>query len=322
MRGPFDRPVGREAIVERIGAHPLGDAPGAMRAAFERLVLGDSRDPFDMAGGSRVLGSPVLELRGSDRLPGGLTVLPHVDPFGTGASERYRPDRQIVWLHGGGYVFGSPETHLRAAARLATLTGTPVFLPRYRLAPEHPWPAPLEDALGVARAALGVGIRLVLAGDSAGGHLALVAALELARTGTPVAGLALMAPNTDRTGLSGTREAMSPRDPMNDDGDDRALARLAFGAMPVDHPHVSPVLDDPSLLPPTHIEVGDPEVLLGDARILHDRARAAGADCTLHVEPELLHMGQLWTPWWEPADASLDRLAARACGWLGVKPKR
>ena len=313
---PFDGTIEREAIVARIEAHDLGDTPDAMREGFERLVLGEGRDPYDAGdgrGARTVLGSPVFE--GVD----GLTVLPRVEPDAEGGGERYAPDRQIVWLHGGGYVFGSPETHLRPAARLATLTATPVLLARYPLAPEHLWPAPLEFTLDVARRSIAGGAQLVLAGDSAGGHLALVTALALAREGRAPAGLLLMSPNTDRTGLSDTREAMEDADPMVSDEDDRALARMAFGDMPDDHPHVSPVLDDLSVLPPTHIEVGDPEVLLGDAHVLYARASEAGTEVSLHVEPDMLHMGQLWTPWWPKAEDSITRLAAHARDCLGLE---
>ena len=318
--GPFGGAVDRAAIVARIEAHPIEGTPEAMRTAFGRLVLGRARDPYDEPGGSTVLGSPVLA--GAD----GLTVLPRVDPNDAGGAERYAPDRLLVWFHGGGYAFGSPETHGRPAAQLATMTGAPVLLPRYPLAPEHRWPAQLTHALEVASRALAAPsprtangrTRVVLAGDSAGGHLALVAALELTRRGTPPAGLLLFAPNTDRTGLSDTRARMTSLDPMNADADDRVLARLCFGAMPDDHPHVSPLLDDLSPLPPMHIEVGDPEVLLDDARMLHERATAAGRDATLHVQPGFLHMGQLWAPWWSEAEASLARAAARAAKWLGT----
>ena len=317
--GPFDGPVDRAAILRRIEVHPIDveGKPSAMRAAFERLMLGDDRDPYDRPGGSTVLGSPVLA--SAD----GLTVLPRVDPADAGGAERYAPDRLVIWFHGGGYVFGSPETHLRPAARLATLVGAPVLLPRYPLAPEHRWPAQLDHALDVSHRALtapsahgSARACVVLAGDSTGGHLALVAALELARRGTPPAGLLLFAPNTDRTGLSDTRRRMTPLDPMNADADDQALARMCFGDLPAAHPHASPVLDDLGLLPPTHVEVGDSEVLLGDSMALHDRARAAGAGCTIHVEPGFLHMGQLWCPWWDTAEASISRGAIRVRDWV------
>lgn len=318
--GPFATAITRDAIVDRITDHPIDteSEPETMRAAFARLVLGNDRDPYDGSDTAAVLGSPVLA--SAD----GLTVLPRVDPSLVGGGERYTPDRLVIWFHGGGYVFGAPETHLRPAARLAARLGVPILLPRYPLAPEHEWPAQFEFALDIATRALASPsphgangrARIVLAGDSAGGHLALVAALELGRRDMSPAGLLLFAPNTDRTDLSDTRERMSPRDPMNADRDDRRLATMCFGDMPNDHRQISPVRDDLRLLPPAHIEVGDPEVLLGDSVVLHERARAAGADCTLHVEPNLLHMGQLWCPWWEQANASVARAADRAKGWL------
>ena len=315
---PFSGPIDRDAIIRWIEANPIEGSPEAMREAFARLALGEDRDPYDEPGGATVLDSPVIETR---RGVGSLTVLPALTPEqigSVGGGERYAPDRMIVWFHGGGYVFGSPETHARPAARLATLARSPVLLPRYRLAPEATWPTPLNDALAVLRPLLALGVRIVLAGDSAGGHLALVAALEMAKGGTPVHGLVLCAPNTDRTGLSGTRERMTPLDPMNADEDDRSLARMMFGDMPHDHPQVSPVLQDLARLPPTHVEVGDPEVLLGDSVILHKRARRAGIDLSLHVEADFLHMGQLWTPWWRPADRSLERCAAHVRRCLGL----
>jgi acetyl esterase/lipase len=146
-------------------------------------------------------------------------------------------------------------------------------------------------------------------GDSAGGHLALVAALALARTGRRLAGLALFAPNTDRSGLSETRGIMTPHDPMNADADDARLAAMCFGDRAPDDPELSPALDDLASLPPTHVEVGDREVLLGDALALHLRAADAGARCRLHVRAGLVHMGQLWAPWWPPGVTSLDRAA-------------
>ena len=149
----------------------------------------------------------------------------------------------------------------------------------------------------------------ILAGDSAGGHLALVTALEMARAGRPAAALLLFSPNTDRTGLSETRTSMEDGDPMVDDAGDRALARQCFGTRDAADPQVSPLLDDLSLLPPTWIEVGTPEVLLDDSRLLHDRARKAGADVHLTVTPGLLHMGQIWAPHWAPGAESLDRAA-------------
>ena len=185
------------------------------------------------------------------------------------------------------------------------MLGVLVILPRYRLAPEHPWPAQLADGLDVLRAAQDAGQRVAVAGDSAGGHLALTVALALGRDGRPPAALALFSPNTDRTGLSDTRKANTPRDPMNADEDDRSLAQMVFG--------------DLSLLPPTHVEIGDREVLLGDSQVLAQRANEAGATISLHVEPGAFHMWQLWTPWLPAADVSLRRAAAFLSVATGIK---
>lgn len=284
MEAPFAGEVGRAQVSARIEAHPIGGTPEAMRAAFARFVLGPAG----------VDGVTV------EKVPHGLRLQPP-DADAT---------RCVVWLHGGGYVFGAPETHLRPATHLARTLGCPVLLPRYRLAPEHPWPAQRNDAVAAIRACLDAGVFTALVGDSAGGHLALVTALALAQAGRPVAGLVLLAPNTDRSGLSATRGTMTPHDPMNTDADDAQLAAMCFGDRPSDDREVSPALDCLAHLPPTYIEVGDREVLLGDAFALHLRAAASDMSCRLHVAPGLLHMGQLWAPWWPPAVVSLDRIAA------------
>ena len=274
MSGPFDGPVDRSTVVDRIESHPIEGGPEEQRQAFAELVIGDD----------------------SERLDGGA-----VDFAGEGGT--------IVYLHGGGYVFGSPRTHERIGATLAELTGLAVTMPAYPLAPEHPWPAQLDAAMAAVGQAQGP---VVLAGDSAGGHLALVTALESRRRGVELAGLVLFSPNTDRTGLSTTRQRNEPSDPMVDDEGDRALAHQCFGNLPDDDPQVSPLLDDLRLLPPLHVEVGDGEVLFDDSRLLAEAARAAGVEVTLHVEPGGLHMMQLWTPWWEAAADSLERAAAFA----------
>ena len=137
----------------------------------------------------------------------------------------------VLWFHGGGFVFGAPETHTGMARAIAA-AGVRVVLPRYRLAPEHKWPAMLEDALAAIDAVDGP---LVIGGDSAGGQLALCAARR-----RKVAGVAVLSPNTDRTGESRTRRPLSARDLMNDHDGDEALARQAFSDRAADDPDVSP----------------------------------------------------------------------------------
>lgn len=273
--GPFDGPVELAAVLERIDRHPIEGATEARRRSFATLVLGgDAEDaehaPYD-----------------SVRIPG---------EGGT-----------IVYLHGGGYAFGSPATHTRIGQALAAATGLAVLLPRYPLAPENPWPSQLDAAVAVCERLAG---SVVLAGDSAGGHLALVTALELRQRGVALAGLLLLSPNTDRSGRSTTRTTNGSSDPMVDDAGDTELARQCFEDRPVDDPEVSPLLADLSLLPPLHIEVGDGEVLLDDSVLLAEAARAAGVTVSIEVVPDGLHMMQLWAPWWPVAADSLARAAS------------
>ena len=298
--GPFDGPVTLADVAERIGEIPLDGQPDELRRAYARLMRGDAA------------GSPAG--MGEEAEVGGVSGLLFRPEGGAGE------DPRVVWLHGGGYVFGSPETHWRPAAAFAAAVGEAVFMPRYPLAPERLWPAPLEEsALPVTRAVLDGRRGLAVVGDSAGGHLTLTTVLALAREGRPASTAAVFSPNADRTGLSDTREANSPRDAMNNDEDDRRCASISTGPvdLPDDDPTISPLVDDLGLLPPLWVEVGGTEVLLGEARLLAEYGQAAGADVRLHVEPDAFHMWQLWTPWLPEADASLARAAAFVREHLG-----
>ncbi len=151
-----------------------------------------------------------------------------------------------------------------------------MLLPRYRLAPEHPWPAMLDDALTATEAIAATG-PYVVGGVSAGGHLALAVAL---RRPPNLCGVALLSPNTDRSGLSRTREPLSSVDPMNDAGADAELTALAFGDRDPADPEVSPLLADVAGLAPLHIEVGSLEVLLDDSLLLARSAAIQGLPLT------------------------------------------
>ncbi|WMS44780.1 alpha/beta hydrolase fold domain-containing protein [Acuticoccus sp. MNP-M23] len=258
-------------VVASIKAHKPQGRPAEMRAAFAALV-GPQPAAEDVAIGPA----------------GGLAV-------GSGPT--------LLWFHGGGFVFGAPETHV-ALARAIAAAGVRVVLPRYRLAPEHPWPAMLDDALAAIDAVPGP---VMIGGDSAGGQLALCAARR--RT---VRGVAVLSPNTDRTGASRTRKPLSARDLMNDDAGDAALAREAFGDRPGDDPDVSPWRSDLSGIAALHIEVGTEEVLLGDSLLLAEAAVLAGVPTALHMTPGLFHLAALWPDAVPGAAAQLARLGAFA----------
>lgn len=288
----FDGRVDFDTVADRIRNHPVEGPPAELRKAYATLMLGEGAD-----------GHPVPASATAERL-GQVPVLRF-----DGSADGAPTDAAIVYFHGGGDVFGSPATHVRLLTALSRITGLRVYAVDYRLAPEHQWPAQLEDATTVVSELRTRGIdRIGLAGDSSGGHLALVTALHQAAAGTPVQAVAAFSPNTDRSGKSDTREANTPRDVMNSDQTDLRMARLTFGTdFDANDPDVSPLLADLSLLPPTHLEVGNVEVLLGDSLLLHEYGKRAGADISLHRTDDAFHMWQLWTPWLPEAEQSITR---------------
>lgn len=200
----------------------------------------------------------------------------------------------ILYLHGGGFVGGSPRTHRPITAALA-LGGARVFVPAYRLAPEHPFPAAPDDARAVWQALCDSepGAPLALGGDSAGGNQALGLMLRLRDEGArlPLAAV-LFSPATDLTASSPSVRENARRDAVLQ-GDVRALvAAYRGGADPAD-PRLSPLLGDLAGLPPLLVHVGADEVLRDDALRLADKARASGVKVALKVWPVVHHGWQL-----------------------------
>jgi monoterpene epsilon-lactone hydrolase len=198
----------------------------------------------------------------------------------------------IVYLHGGSYLYGSPRTHADTLARLALATGRPVLAPEYRLAPEHPYPAQRDDALAALRGLEALGIprtRVVIAGESAGGNLALAAALALRDAGEPQPNaLAVISPWLDLTSSADSHR----RNLAYDYGTPemlRAQARLFAGALPVDDPRLSIGRVDPAGIAPTFLQVGTAELLLDECREWCGRARASGVALTVDEAADLPH---------------------------------
>jgi acetyl esterase/lipase len=224
------------------------------------------------------------------------------------------PRRTLVYLHGGAYLFCSPRTHRGIAAFLARGIPARVLVPDYRLAPEHPFPAALDDVLACVRwlAHAGVPARdIVVAGDSAGGGLALAALLALREAGQALpAGAALLAPWVDLAATGASIRTNSGSDAWVD-GDTVALgAAFYLGNTAATHPLASPLYADLAGLPPLLLHVSDSEVLLDDSRRLADRAKAAGVSVTLKVWPGLPHVWQGFVPLIPEAAVSLREIAA------------
>lgn len=197
-------------------------------------------------------------------------------------------------LHGGGYVNGSPRTHRRMAAHVSAATGRRVITPDYRLAPEHPFPAGLDDALAVYRRLRAEGhaaADIAAGGDSAGGGLALSLLLALREAGEEMPGAAvLLSPWTDLTVSSRSYAANGHLDPIvTQDGLRRAGLWYAGDRDPAD-PMLSPLFADLSGLPPMLIHAGSIEAMLDDSRLFVERARAAGVEVTYREFEGLWHV--------------------------------
>jgi acetyl esterase/lipase len=199
----------------------------------------------------------------------------------------------LLYLHGGGYVSGSPATHRSLMVHLGQAANARVFAPDYRLAPEYPYPTALEDAWVAYWWLLAQGIapgRIVVAGDSAGGGLTVALMLALRAAGLPLpAGGICLSPWFD---LALTGESMTTNDHSDylNDAILRASAAMYLGDHDVCDPLVSPLYADLRGLPPLLIQVGTAEMLLDDGRRFTARARAAGVDVTLEQYAGMVHV--------------------------------
>jgi len=202
--------------------------------------------------------------------------------------------RVLLLLHGGGYNAGSPKTHRRIGADLSRATGMRVLVPDYRLAPEHPFPAGVDDAITAYRWLRDKGVlaqNIVVGGDSAGGGLALSMLLRLrhANSDMPRAAV-LLAPWTDLTVSSQSYEELRHLDPIiTREGLREAGLWYAGGGDPAD-PMMSPLFADLAGLPPMLIHAGASEVMVDDSRILAERAGAAGVEVSFKIFPGMWHV--------------------------------
>ena len=206
-----------------------------------------------------------------------------------------KPDAQIVlYLHGGGYVSGSINSHLILCLPMTQAIHRNILFPEYRLAPEHPFPAALEDALVVYRWLLREGYspqNIVIAGDSAGGGLGLATTLALRDAGDPLpAAVICLSPWADLTNSGQSHITKAAAEPLLKTEVLKQWAAWYADSTPLTHPFVSPVFADLHDFPPLFIQVGSDEILLDDARRLAEKARADGVDVTLSVWDGLWHV--------------------------------
>jgi epsilon-lactone hydrolase len=220
----------------------------------------------------------------------------------------------VLYCHGGGYYFCSPRTHRSIVFGLATRADASIFSLDYRLAPEHRFPAALDDTLAAYRQLIAMGTSpesIVIAGDSAGGGLALATLVALRDAGDPLpAGGLLFSPWTDLAAAGASIRTNDSADPMFCGASIKLGAQVYLGDTPPTHPYASPVYADLQGLPPLYVMAGSTEVLLDDSQRVANNARAAGVDCEFEVWKNMPHVWPMFAPFIPEANRALDHAAA------------
>lgn len=205
----------------------------------------------------------------------------------------------LLYLHGGAYLVGSCRTHRQLVSHIARAAGLNALVPEYRLAPEHRFPAAVEDATAVYMSLLEDGYapaNIAIAGDSAGGGLTVATLLSLRHAGVPLpAAVVLLSPFLDVTASGESARTRAGQDPWFDPGEVVLVANnYCEPGVDLRHPLVSPVYANVAGLPPTFIQVGDDEILLSDSTRFADKMKRAGLDVELEIWPEMWHVFQLF----------------------------
>lgn len=227
-----------------------------------------------------------------------------------GASER----GVLLYLHGGGYSIGSINSHRHMVANIARAAKTRALLIEYRLCPEHPFPAGLDDAVAAYRWLLEGGARpenIIIGGDSAGGGLTFATLLKLREDGSDLpAGAVALSPWTDLTGSGDSIETRAERDPLlKRDGTGSTEEWYANGAE-LTEPLISPLFADLEGLPPLFIQVGDAEILLDDSTRFAQSAREQGVDVELEVWDDMFHVWHYYADWIPEGRKAIEKIAA------------
>ena len=258
------------------------------------LFNGGSYNPQQMRAQSERAGMLVKPQRGVRVLPVRAGTVPAEWLVPQAAPE----GRALLYLHGGAWFLGSPRMYRRFVSGLAKMSGVRALVVDYRLAPEQPYPAALDDCLAAYNWLLGEGYPasgIVVAGDSAGGNLTLALLVALRDQGLPLpAGAVAISPATD---LAGTGESNTTRrklDPFFHKMGTSQIAKDYITNHDPCHPYISPLYADLHGLPPLLIHVGDHEILLDDALRFGERALQAGVQVKTVVWPGMFHVFQMW----------------------------
>jgi epsilon-lactone hydrolase len=319
------RDIGQGAVFDAGSKKPVARGPMSLRAEIVRVgmrsVLKARGRPNETVTQKRQR----LAMAGRLLAPTPAAAYTFIIDAGGVAAERIIPqaapyDRYLVYLHGGGFIAGSPNVYRHLAWRIALAAGAQVLAPDYRLAPEYPFPAALDDAVAAYRWLLGEGVaprQVALVGDSAGGGLAFSLLLRLRDEGRPLpAAVAALSPWTDLalTGASLRRNARA--DPMLDVAELAPVARSYLAGADPRHPWASPIYGELSGMPPALIQVGSDEILHDDAARLAERLAAAGSTARLEIWPRMPHVWHLFAPMLPEARRAIGRIGSFLCEQL------
>lgn len=226
----------------------------------------------------------------------------------------------IYYLHGGGYVIGSINTHREMASRLSRAAAARILLIDYRLAPENPFPTAVEDSVSGYRWLLSTGVnpaKVAIAGESAGGGLTVATLVALRDAGEPLPSAAVpVSPWVDMEALGESMTTKAEVDPIASRQDILMFAETYLGDADPRTPLAAPLYADLRGLPPLLIQVGTAEVLLDDATRLADRARAAGVDVVFEPWEDMIHMWHFF-PMLPEGQQAIDRIGEFVRKYMG-----
>lgn len=287
-------------------------AEKAVRATLRSTFKAPGKLPIPLAWLAKTMnaGAPLFKVRQDARVE-------HLE-LGTCMCALVRPanshtDQVLLHMHGGAFFAGSLETHLPLASELALRCNARVFLIDYRLAPEHPYPAALEDGIAAYQALLDLDVdpkNITLVGDSAGAAHILAMAVYARNEGMPLpGGMVMISPFVDMTLSSQSIQSKAKADPMLSVVPLQRGVSAYCGEELAADPKVSPVFAELEDLPPMFIQVGSDEILLGDALLLERRAKEAGVPVSCTVHDGMWHNFQMFSAYVEKADKALWAIA-------------
>lgn len=235
------------------------------------------------------------------------------------------PTQALLYFHGGGFVGGSPATHRPLTRRLAEQIGVPVYAIDYRLAPEHPFPAGLDDCVSAYRTLLERGLApgaIAIGGDSAGGNLTLACALKLKQLGmAQPAALICLSPVTDLAEPAPSQVTNARSDALFDPRTFATLPKSYCPGHDLRDPLLSPLRGDVEGLPPTLFQASAVEMLRDDSVRMADKMRAAGVAVTLEVWPKVFHVWQVMADSLPEGRAAITNIAAFVRDRLALKAR-